>query len=89
MTQIKTNGIFRILVHCVGLACLGVVLYMEGLAFFDLLQYGYYIIYERNPTNLTVRFAAIALATIYFIYLLRRIIKSTKAQHFPSLQEDN
>jgi hypothetical protein len=68
----------RLLLHSLGLSCLGGAIFLQVLVFTDILQHGYFMAVENNPAILTFEIGLTALALIYFIYMYQRFIRSIK-----------
>jgi len=64
--------------HSLGLSCLGGAIFLQILVFMDILQHGYFIAVENNPTILIFEIVLTAFALIYFIYIYQRFIRSIK-----------
>jgi hypothetical protein len=68
----------RLLLHSLGLSCLGGAIFLQILVFTDILQHGYFMAVENNPAILTFEIGLTAFALIYFIYMYQRFIRSIK-----------
>jgi len=68
----------RLLLHSLGLSCLGGAIFLQILVFTDILQHGYFMAVENNPAILAFEIVLTAFALIYFIYMYRRFILSIK-----------
>jgi len=68
----------RILFHSLGLSCLGGSIFLQLLVFTDILQHGYFMAVENNPTVLFFEITLTFFAFIYFIYIYQRDIRSLK-----------
>lgn len=66
----------RVLLHSLGLSCLGGAIFLQILVFTDILQHGYFMAVENNPAILTFEIVLTAFALIYFIYMYQRFIRS-------------
>ncbi|MGC8998311.1 MAG: hypothetical protein ACP5JW_02770 [Candidatus Bathyarchaeia archaeon] len=67
-----------ILIHSLGLSCLGGAIFLQILVFMDILQHGYFMAVENNPAILTFEIILTFFALIYFIYMYQRFIRSIK-----------
>lgn len=67
-----------ILIHSLGLSCLGGAIFLQILVFMDILQHGYFMAVENNPVILTFEIILTFFALIYFIYMYQRFIRSIK-----------
>lgn len=78
----KTNDAFdrriRVLLHTLGLSCIGGAIFLQILVFSDILQHGYFRAMENNPAILLFEIGLTAFALIYFIYIYQRFIRSIK-----------
>jgi len=68
----------RVLLHTMGLSCLGGAIFLQILVFTDILQHGYFMAVENNPAILIFEIVLTAFALIYFIYMYQRFIRSIK-----------
>jgi hypothetical protein len=68
----------RVLLHTLGLSCLGGAIFLQILVFADIAQRGYFMAVENNPTILTLEIALTAFAFIYFVYMYQRFIRSIR-----------
>jgi len=66
----------RVLLHSLGLSCLGGAIFLQILVFTDILQHGYFMAVENNPAILAFEIVLTAFALIYFIYMYQRFIRS-------------
>lgn len=67
-----------ILLHSLGLSCLGGAVFLQILVFTDILQHGYFIAVENNSVILNFEIALTFFALIYFIYIYQRFMRSLK-----------
>ncbi|MBS7621179.1 hypothetical protein KEJ32_03590 [Candidatus Bathyarchaeota archaeon] len=74
----KINRRILILIHSLGLSCLGGAIFLQILVFMDILQHGYFMAVENNPVILTFEIVLTFFALIYFIYMYQRFIRSIK-----------
>jgi len=74
----KTSRRLQILIHTLGLSCLGGAIFLQILVFTDILQHGYFMAVENNPAVLGFEIALTLFALIYFIYMYQRFIRSIK-----------
>jgi hypothetical protein len=74
----KISRRILILIHSLGLSCLGGAIFLQILVFMDILQHGYFMAVENNPAILTFEIALTFFALIYFIYIYQRFIRSIK-----------
>ncbi len=68
----------QLLLHSLGLSCLGGAIFLQILVFTDIFQNGYFMAVENNPAILTFEIVLTAFALIYFVYIYQRFIRSIK-----------
>jgi hypothetical protein len=68
----------RVLLHILGLSCIGGAIFLQILVFSDILQHGYFRAMESNPAILMFEVGLTAFALIYFVYIYQRFIRSIK-----------
>lgn len=68
----------RLVVHNIGLSCLGGAIFLQILVFVAIAENGYFMAIEQNPIILTAEVILTAAALVYFIYIYQRLIRSTK-----------
>ncbi|MEM0096568.1 MAG: hypothetical protein QW660_08050 [Candidatus Bathyarchaeia archaeon] len=74
----KISRRLQILIHTLGLSCLGGAIFLQILVFTDILQQGYFMAVENNPAILAFEIALTFFALIYFLYMYQRFIRSIK-----------
>jgi hypothetical protein len=74
----KLNRQILMLIHTLGLSCLGGAIFLQILVFTDILQHGYFMAVENNPAILILEIILTAFAVVYFIYLYQHLIRSIK-----------
>jgi hypothetical protein len=74
----KPDRRMHTLLHSLGLSCLGGAIFLQILVFTDILQQGYFMAVENNPTILTFEVILTFFALIYFIYIYQLFIRSIK-----------
>jgi len=77
-TTAKLDHRLRVLLHSMGLSCLGGAIFLQILVFTDILQHGYFMAVENNPAILIFELVLTGFALIYFIYMYQRFIRSIK-----------
>jgi len=77
-TAVKIQRRILILIHSLGLSCLGGAIFLQILVFMDILQHGYFMAVENNPVILTFEIILTFFALIYFVYMYQRFIRSIK-----------
>jgi hypothetical protein len=68
----------QLLLHTMGLSCIGGAIFLQILVFSDILQHGYFVAVENNPAILIFEVNLTFFALIYFIYIYQRFIRSIK-----------
>jgi hypothetical protein len=68
----------QLLLHTMGLSCIGGAIFLQILVFTDILQHGYFVAVENNPAILVFEINLTFFALIYFIYIYQRFIRSIK-----------
>ncbi|MEM2338030.1 MAG: hypothetical protein QXK93_02910 [Candidatus Bathyarchaeia archaeon] len=68
----------QILIHSLGLSCLGGAIFLQILVFTDILQQGYFLAVENNPAILAFEIALTFFALIYFMYMYLKFIRSIR-----------
>ncbi|MEM4703859.1 MAG: hypothetical protein QXJ02_02175 [Candidatus Bathyarchaeia archaeon] len=76
MFRLKLNRRVRMLLHTLGLSCLGGAIFLQVLVFSDIVQHGYFLAVERNTAILTFEVALTAFALAYFLYMYQRTLRS-------------
>jgi hypothetical protein len=74
----KLNRQILMLIHTLGLSCLGGAIFLQILVFTDILQHGYFMAVENNPAILILEIILTAFAVVYFIYIYQHLIRSIK-----------
>ena len=74
---LKLNRKIRLVIHSVGLSCLGASVSLQVLVFLSVIKAGYFRAVETNPTVLSVEIALTAFTVLYFIYIYQKIIRSS------------
>ncbi len=68
----------QVLFHSLGLSCLGGALFLQILVFTDILQRGYFMAVENNPAILALEIVLTAFASIYFVFMYQRFLRSIR-----------
>ncbi len=76
--SIRFGQRLRILIHTMGLSCLGGAMILQTLVFTDIAQQGSFTGVEKNPWILSLELALTAFALAYFIYIYQRFIRSVR-----------
>jgi hypothetical protein len=74
----KINRLLQILIHSLGLSCLGGAIFLQILVFTDIIQHGYFMAVEHNPAILGFETTLTFFALIYFIYMYLKFIRSVR-----------
>ncbi|NWF87730.1 hypothetical protein HXY32_08000 [Candidatus Bathyarchaeota archaeon] len=74
----KLDHRIRVLLHSLGLSCIGGAIFLQILVFADIFQNGYFMAVEQNPAILLFEILLTAFAFIYFIYMYQRFIRSVR-----------
>ncbi|MEM2911526.1 MAG: hypothetical protein QW146_03375 [Candidatus Bathyarchaeia archaeon] len=77
-STVKLDRRVLVFIHSLGLSCLGGAVFLQILVFTDILQQGYFMAVENNPTILAFEILLTFFAFIYFIYMYQRLIRSIK-----------
>jgi hypothetical protein len=72
----QLSGKLQLIVHCIGLSCLGGAIFLQILVFSNILGQGYFRAVETNPSILGVEVFLTAFTAVYFIYLYQKTICS-------------
>lgn len=67
-----------ILIHSLGLSCLGGAIFLQILVFTNILQHGYFMAVENNGAILAFEMVLTFFALVYFVYLYQRLLRSLK-----------
>jgi hypothetical protein len=70
------NHRIRLLIHTVGLSCLGGAIFLQILVFSSILEAGYFRAIEANPLILWFEVALTAFSAVYFVYLYQKMLRS-------------
>jgi hypothetical protein len=73
----KLHHRISLLIHSLGLSCLGVTIFLQILVFASILQEGYFRAVENNPCILSLELVLTAFTTVYFIFLYQKIMRQT------------
>jgi len=74
----KINRRLQILIHSLGLSCLGGAIFLQILVFTDIIQHGYFMAVEYNPAILAFETTLTFFALVYFIYMYLKFIRSVR-----------
>ena len=73
----KLTHRLNLVVHSLGLGCLGGAIFLQILVFSNILMQGYFKAIETNPAILTLEISLTAFTVIYFIYTYQKVIRTT------------
>jgi len=76
--NVRLDRRLLVLIHSMGLSCLGGAIFLQILVFTDILQQGYFMAVENNPAILTFEIILTAVAIAYFAYMYLRFIRSIR-----------
>ncbi|MCS7114896.1 MAG: hypothetical protein RMJ15_06890 [Nitrososphaerota archaeon] len=77
-SPVKLSQRIRVIIHSLGLSCLGGAIFLQTLVFMGILQHGYFMAVENNLAVLTFEIFLTLFALAYFIYIYRSFIRSIK-----------
>ena len=77
-TNTRLDRRARILIHSLGLSCLGGSIFLQILVFTDILTRGYFMAVENNPAILTFEVTLTFFALLYFAYMYQRFVRSIR-----------
>lgn len=75
-TDIQIASKLRLVLHSLGLSCIGGAIFLQILVFANISTQGYFRAVENNPTILGLEIALTGFSAIYFIYLYQRTLRS-------------
>jgi hypothetical protein len=67
----------RLLIHALGLSCLGGAIFLQVLVFLNISKQGYFMAIETNPTILGLEMFLTLFTAIYFIYIYQKTIRNS------------
>lgn len=73
----KLSQRISLVIHSLGLSCLGGAIFIQILVFSSILQQGYFRAVETNPTILASEITLTAFTLTYFIYIYQRLIRTS------------
>jgi hypothetical protein len=73
----KLNHKISLLIHSLGLSCLGGAIFLQILVFSDILMQGYFRAVETNSAILTLEFTLTVFAAVYFLYIYQKVIRAS------------
>ncbi|MGO8805071.1 MAG: hypothetical protein ACLQO7_00490 [Candidatus Bathyarchaeia archaeon] len=73
----KLTHRINLLVHSVGLSCLGGAIFLQILVFSTILLQGYFRAVETNPAILALEISLTAFSAVYFLYLYQKVIRTS------------
>ncbi|MCL5877239.1 MAG: hypothetical protein M1540_05450 [Candidatus Bathyarchaeota archaeon] len=72
----KFNHKLSIVIHTLGLSCLGGAIFLQILVFLAISQQGYFMAIETNPLILSAEIGLTAFTLAYFVYLYLKLMRS-------------
>lgn len=66
-----------LMVHSLGLSCLGGAIFLQILVFSDIFAQGYFRAVEANSTILSLELVLTVFTAAYFLYTYQKIIRTT------------
>jgi hypothetical protein len=76
--NVKLDRRLRVLIHSLGLSCLGGAIFLQVLVFTDIFQHGYFTAVEKNPAILSFEMVLTFVALVYFVFMYQRFIRSLR-----------
>ena len=73
----KLTNRITLIIHSLGLSCLGGAIFLQILVFSDIFTQGYFKAVETSPSILTLEMTLTAFTAIYFIYVYQKLIRAT------------
>jgi hypothetical protein len=69
-----------LLVHSLGLSCIGGAIFLQILVFSNIFQQGYFKAVESSPPILTTEMVLTIFTGVYFLYLYQKTIRTNLKQ---------
>jgi len=73
----KLNRQVSLVLHSLGLSCLGGAIFLQILVFSNIFMQGYFKAVETSPSVLTLEMMLTAFTAIYFIYVYQKQIRAS------------
>lgn len=73
----KLNHRISLVIHTLGLSCLGGAIFLQILVFSNILMQGYFKAVESSPSIRVIEMTLTAFTAIYFIYIYQRLMRTT------------
>ena len=73
----KLNHKISLVIHSLGLSCLGGAIFLQILVFSDILLQGYFRAVETNTTILVLEITLTAFTVVYFLYIYQKVIRAS------------
>jgi hypothetical protein len=73
----RLNHRIGLVVHSLGLSCLGGAIFLQILVFSDILTQGYFNAVETNSTILALEIFLTAFTAVYFLYTYQKVIRNS------------
>jgi hypothetical protein len=72
----KLSHKINLVIHSLGLSCLGGAIFLQILVFSNILLQGYFRAVETNSTILTIEITLTVFTAIYFLYTYQKVIRT-------------
>jgi len=73
----KLNHRIRLVLHSLGLSCLGGAIFLQILVFSDIFMQGYFRAVESSPAILSLEITLTVFAAFYFLYVYQKVIRTS------------
>jgi hypothetical protein len=73
----KLSRRVSLIIHSLGLSCLGGAIFLQILVFTNILEQGYFRAIETNHLILLFEISLTVFAVVYFIYLYQKVIRAS------------
>jgi hypothetical protein len=73
----KLNHRIGLVIHSLGLSCLGAAIFLQILVFSNIFMQGYFKAVETNQSILVLEMVLTTFTAIYFIYVYQRLIRAS------------
>lgn len=70
------NHRIGLLIHSIGLSCLGGAIFLQILVFSNIFEQGYFKAVETSPPILTLEMALTVFTAVYFLFLYQKTIRT-------------
>ena len=73
----KLSHRINLIIHSLGLSCLGGAIFLQILVFTNILMQGYFRAIETNQSILLFEITLTAFTAAYFVYIYQKVIRTT------------